>query len=378
MDKFTFLNDNNTCIVNGKSFEVTFGPPFDGTTTSIEGTGEKSEGSFQYIDIADFKGIRVADLPASMRISIYIITTPFPYFIHWALFNRATRCTLTLDADFDYQDWKEPVNLNIFLENLKAVLEEKIAEVSTVELSKNQEYPEAHLSITFELSKNDELYNITQKFSNKVKEQFEIMRMSILNHDSLPPLIARFRFPKKLESACQQYLVYFAEFLRDLGIEVDTELLKNGNEILFSVIPANKDEALLRIKEALAFYLKLPDFYYQQRESVSSISPDMDIIVQKYIANIEHLRSQLRLAEALINTEVLGKKNTNSRFISVQNKIFERSLHEITIKNTPEDAKSFFGGIIKLGSWKKGPMEISTPKLLEGLKKIVAKLKSMD
>ncbi len=374
MNKVNFLTDNKTCIINGNRFEVKYvDPSLDGTTISIEGTEKSGDPYQQRILVADFKGTRVADLPVGLRISIYPVTTSFEHFQHWDLCNRAKDCTLTLVADFYYHAWKEPVNLNIFLESLKVRLKEELPKIGVVRLSHDPGDPSLYLSTSFELSAKDDLYEITQALSTKVKEQFDELVLSYRSGGSPPPLVARFRFPREFESACEQYLVYFAEFLRDLGVESNTQLLRDGSDLLFSVIPADRNEALSRIREALGFYLELPTIYDERENLHGYSSPEMDVVVQKHIANIEHLRAQLRLAEALISTDALRDADSKTRQISIQTNIFQTSLRDVRIKGTTEDAKSFFGGILKLGSWKKGPIEISTPKLLDGLKRLVTK-----
>lgn len=375
MTKFEFSKDNKRCTVNGKTFDVKWHAPFHGITLSIEGTGNKDDRGQQHIDVADFKGVRANDLPPATGISIYFVNnTPFPYIYTWDVKNQKQVYQLTLVCDFCYRDWKEPANLNLFLQSLKDRLERTVPEIREIKI--NDQSETAWFSVTFRLSESDDLYDATCEFANKIREQFEHIKSLPVNHDSSSSFVARFCFPPHLERACQQYLVYFAEFLRDLGIEADTELLRDGKELLFSVIPKDKNEALYRIKEALAIYLKLPEIYSQQKDSLHITSPEMEVVLQKYIANIEHLQSQLRLAEALIKTGLNRNMNDVSRFVSVRNDIFVTSLNDITIESTKEDTKSFFGGIVKLGSWKKGPVEVNTPKLLEGLKKLAEKIRS--
>jgi hypothetical protein len=48
---------------------------------------------------------------------------------------------------------------------------------------------------------------------------------------------AVFEFPAPIKSACEQYLLYFAQFLRDLGIEAEAELKEEAGRVLFSVTP---------------------------------------------------------------------------------------------------------------------------------------------
>ncbi len=68
-----------------------------------------------------------------------------------------------------------------------------------------------------------------------------------------------FQFPESIKTACKQYLIYFTQFVADIGIEIDTELTETTNSTtLFKIIPHNKEEALINIKEALSIYLQAP------------------------------------------------------------------------------------------------------------------------
>ncbi len=49
----------------------------------------------------------------------------------------------------------------------------------------------------------------------------------------------------------KQYLIYFTQFLADMGILADTELKEEVNHTLFKIIPKDKDESLDRVREAL-------------------------------------------------------------------------------------------------------------------------------
>lgn len=256
------------------------------------------------------------------------------------------------------------------MDELKKSLEGIGSSIKSVDIGKSPDDSAPTLSIIIKLSATDDICSVTNKYARLVQEHFDALKHSLFNHSFSSPLIARFQFPQNIDTACQQYLIYFAEFLRDLGINADTELISKGNELLFSIVPKDKDEALSKIKEALAFYLKLPDFYDHFKFTNFNAS-EPDVIVQKYLATIEHLRSQLRLAEALICINEPRDQNLKPRSLTVKKNIFETSLQEIIIERSPEDTKSFFGGILKLGSWKKGPVEINTPKLLDGLKKLL-------
>ena len=48
-----------------------------------------------------------------------------------------------------------------------------------------------------------------------------------------------FEFPDAVRVPCEQYLLYFAQFLRDLGVEASSELRHEVGMVLFSVTPTD-------------------------------------------------------------------------------------------------------------------------------------------
>ena len=73
--------------------------------------------------------------------------------------------------------------------------------------------------------------------------------------DEIPLL---FEFPREIKNACTQYLVYFSQFLYDLGIDTSIELKESASLTLFKIKPKNKIEALENIMFALNTYLNIP------------------------------------------------------------------------------------------------------------------------
>lgn len=84
---------------------------------------------------------------------------------------------------------------------------------------------------------------------------------------SLPPfgygdggdgIVARFDFPESNQIPGEQYLLYFSQCLRDIGITAKTSVVEEAGSVLFSVIPTDRTEALSILQEALEIYLALP------------------------------------------------------------------------------------------------------------------------
>lgn len=112
-------------------------------------------------------------------------------------------------------------------------------------------------------------------------------------------LVTFFDFPSHLKASCEQYLVYFIQFLEDLGIGADSEIKQHAGQVMFSVTPKDGESALSLIKEALEVYLSLP----MNKEFARAASHHSDIAVAQLRANIFFLQSQLELARAIIEAK---------------------------------------------------------------------------
>ena len=119
---------------------------------------------------------------------------------------------------------------------------------------------------------------------------------AIKNLTSAPrisPIEVVLDLPAEVKVACKQYLLYFVQFLSDLGIEANSEIRDEAGQVLFAVMPKDKDEALDKIRGALEVYLCLPS-------GKLAASGNEPIEIQRLTANILHLQSQLMLAQATI------------------------------------------------------------------------------
>jgi DNA-binding transcriptional regulator LsrR (DeoR family) len=92
----------------------------------------------------------------------------------------------------------------------------------------------------------------------KRAQEYNIVEFKVktgLNNESVQ---LSFDFPKEVRIACEQYLLYFGQFLSDLGVSADTAITHEAGKVLFTVTPTDRDTALEKIREALDTYLQLP------------------------------------------------------------------------------------------------------------------------
>lgn len=108
-------------------------------------------------------------------------------------------------------------------------------------------------------------------------------------------LTEQFNFPSEVKTACEQYLLYFAEFLKDVGIEVTTNITEKDQDVILTIIPENKKDALEKIGYLLNLYLHLPNGTLVNDYQLNA---EMGIQAQKLYGQIQQLESQLSLTNA--------------------------------------------------------------------------------
>ena len=141
-------------------------------------------------------------------------------------------------------------------------------------------------------------------------------------------ITSTFNFPEEMKVACEQYLLYFAQFLQDLGINATSNLKEEAGKVLFSVTPTDDVEALDKIHEALAVYLNLPTSPIEYDESFAAMR------LQQQVENLQHSQrmavreirtseKELRLAQTVIEHQdkVIFQKDS---IIGQKDKIIEK------------------------------------------------------
>ncbi|MFN3849050.1 MAG: hypothetical protein ACK4NY_06460 [Spirosomataceae bacterium] len=201
------------------------------------------------------------------------------------------------------------------------------------------------------------------KFTEEILHQTHTTLLANLDKDLIT---SYFTFPEEIKTACKQYLVYFAQFLMDLGIEADTEIKEVAHQTLFKVIPRNKEESLDKIREALDVYLNIPkDFDIQ-------VAQNNDVAVLQWQANIKHWESQVLIAKAAIQ---LKDATINSQIATIESlKLSNYQYREILEqKNLESEAKNeveIAGGLVKVKEYDGDGFSINLPEILRRLKRI--------
>lgn len=188
-----------------------------------------------------------------------------------------------------------------------------------------------------------------QRIMEIVKEIFEIS-YDLVERNNNDTIYFELEADKSVHTIYKQYLVYFEQFLNDVGIRSKMEIKDEINKILLSVQPEDKTIALKNIRDCLEIYLNLID-----NREIQVYEDYSNIAVMQLKSNIEHLKSQLMLANTIIE----------------QQKISINLLKSMTVGATklPEEEINILDGAIKVKEFQYKGLLINPAKILKLLKR---------
>ncbi|WP_298512821.1 hypothetical protein [uncultured Kordia sp.] len=196
----------------------------------------------------------------------------------------------------------------------------------------------------------------------EVVEQLKLkidLTISELTQQNNSNLSNTFTFPPEIQSSCEQYLIYFATFLKDIGINAETKIESKAHKTLFTVIPANGEEALDKIKKALQIYLSLPES--PEFESVASEFTDMS--VQRLASQVYFYKSQLALASVMLQEKDKQIKSLNMKVYQQEASVELQVLEE-------KNEEKVFGGLVTITEFKLNGFKINSPEMVRFLKRV--------
>jgi hypothetical protein len=260
----------------------------------------------------------------------------------------------------NYIEWKKSYSIHEFIETHKQAIDD-IDSIKYVEIDDAREEMSGNF---FELKVLIE--NISEPiveyidFALEKLREIHLLSLGIL-HNKYPSegISVWYQFPQEIRAACNQYLMYFAQFLEDLGISAETSLKEQANQVLFTVTPKDKEQALDVIYKALAIYMEASN------EEVSKNIVEGDLAVMQWKANIFHLRSQLELSKA-----ILQAKDETIEALKIANYQLQSFIPNSQSKeeSVSKDEK-ILGGLATVNNLKLKGITVNLPEILRSLKR---------
>ncbi len=266
------------------------------------------------------------------------------------------------EVDFDSEFWNKPYSV--------ADLAEAILEVVDRDPTLGFEYWQFHenTAITgFGLSRQ---ISVTSTVRNVVELHTAALRIAEMIEAEIfrssGTVVLPFCFPESLRVACEQYLMYFAQFLSDLGIEAETEIKEERGKVLFRVNPRDKREALVYIEQALAQYLLMPTL-----SDLESVTRGLtDVAVQQLKANVLHFQSQIILLRAVLEQKSATIAAQNAQISALEERIDMRQFLPAQGSSKPgSDAETVIEGVLTVKDFEKSGVVIKLPEILRKLKR---------
>jgi hypothetical protein len=209
------------------------------------------------------------------------------------------------------------------------------------------------LYVRFKFSRDAIIANEVERISRIIKQ----IHSEIIARISHSVVITLDNFPKEVRTPCEQYLLYFIQFLQDLGVDATSEIKHESGKVLFTVTPSNENEALDKIRTALNVYLHLPS-------NPIGNNPSTDIAVNRLESAVFRLHSDLRLAAAELqakNATIEAQQLT----INVQRSLLSGEISPVA---QDKDREEFLDGAVALTVMKKEGVELNLAKIYRMLK----------
>lgn len=267
------------------------------------------------------------------------------------------KTSLVFKPDFD--NWISPFSAVAYLQALKDA-----AKDSEIEL---EFAPNTSHGFSFECvieNKNQAFLQFLSEKMNIVRPLSNIAAEEALRTVRKNSLVTWFNFPAPIKTSCEQYLIYFVQFLEDLGIKANSEIKEDAGRILFSVTPADGPSALGKIKEALEAYLDLP----RNPEFNTAADELSDMAVSQLKANVFFLKSQLAIAQAVLEAKdatIEALKLTTYQ----QRQMLTGSTSGVTEKAHENESEPILGDTVHLTKFEGKFLKVDMPTILRRLKR---------
>ncbi|MGE7761519.1 hypothetical protein [Peribacillus sp. NPDC097895] len=269
----------------------------------------------------------------------------------------------------DFQDWKNPFSIHEFAE----VISERINRDRDLEFKWRQLDEDVVINgceIVFEIYDGNETINsFIEGGLSSIKKIYDEVINKLLSQGK-NTVLSIFNFPEQVRTPCEQYLLYFVQFLKELGIEATADIKHEAGDVLFSVNPISGHTALMQIRQALEIYLQMPDILSNTNNMQMPIDPK----VQQLMANIQHLNGQLMLSNAISQAreETIQHQQVTIRQqqVIIDATIIQHSLLSIS-QGENNEKEEILGGTVSLTKIQGKGFEVNLPTIYRWIRNTI-------
>lgn len=303
------------------------------------------------INLSEILSITPDEFPENLYISTPTYTKEFDLINHIEAAKKDGVFHLRLRSMFNTEKWDIDIAPLRYINALANEVEKSLKLED-----KTDELIDGYLDV--EVSSTPIGTETIRKEIVRISEIFNRAHDYVLRSKAIEGISTQFNFPEESRHIYSQYLMYFGQFLEDLGIKAKISLSNEKESTILNIEPIHKDQALQDIRTALSAYLCLT---LDEENSLvrASGTQNSEAKTLQLNATINHLKSQLQLQQAISSTQA-----TNIKLLQ------QYITHSETIKTTESQSKlEPFDGL-KITRYRGSFFEIDIPKLASKLKNI--------
>ena len=259
--------------------------------------------------------------------------------------------------NISWEDWNKPYSILQFAEAVKVII--TTSNYSCQTYQEDEDFVTNGFGIQFPINPVNSMNSDIEQALAITEQILQEAKISLLEHLDSEILSTFFSFPENIKTACKQYLIYFGQFLMDLGIDAETEIEEESNKTLFKVIPKSKGESLENLKRALETYLNAPGFSDSKMTNISN-----DIAFVQWQSNILHLRSQLMISQSIIQL-----KDATIESLQLSNFELKNLLEKERSENKESNEEDIIKGIVSVNKYDIKGFSINIAEIVRPLKR---------
>ena len=324
-------------------------------------TEEDTKRLFPYT-LSQFKEIEVEELTLRFEIDWHPVIGTLRF--------RPEDNSLVLTVYFDrVYLWSRPYTFSEYFDLLaNSVFELDATATSGIipDEGSADEYPPDDFVIHFSVSADVSIGQEVERCISVVRLAHEKVTATLSSRVESNSVRLSFNFPEEVRIPCEQYLLYFVQFLRDLGVDATADLRHEAGKVLFAVTPGNKETALDNIRTALQAYLQLPSSPLDTDSIV-----EYEIAAQRLAANVDHLKGQVRLVNAelrLANATIQQQQIAIDQLLS--NDVVLKTLEVADPMPVSDEPEQLLGGTVALATFEKYGVRVNLAEVFRRLRRI--------
>lgn len=286
----------------------------------------------------------------------------------WIEYVRGKSIDARVDFDVKWRTWSKAYSIMDLWRELHLILNEIYGE-ENLYFSDLRDKVDTRLdffaSLSFtvlKLERTSTVEEFTNELWSKVDEALAKAHQRSSEKVNGNKLVVEFEFHPDIRTPCEQYLLYFKQFMMDLGAEVNNEIEEKNGKTIFSVEPQNAEHALQEIRDALTAYLDLPNNSQAFQQQIAQ----KDISIAQLEFQVNSLNNQLMLVQS---TLLANKRAMDAQQMALEALQSKDLIEYSDTEEKEEDVESIVGDLISVKKRDKNGIVVDYPEIVRKLKR---------